>query len=238
MRFAGRRVVVTGASRGIGCAMAEAFAAEGAHVVGTRTTATDAPEGFCHEWLVADFSDAAQIESCAASFAAMPVDVLVNNAGINTIAPFAEIKPEDFRRIQQVNVYAPFRLCQAVLPGMRARGWGRIVNLSSIWGKIGKEQRGSYAASKFAIDGLTLAIAAEYSGSGVLANSIAPGFVDTELTRRVLGEAGIAKLVAGVPVGRLGRVEEIARVALFLASAENTFVTGQNLAVDGGFTRV
>jgi NAD(P)-dependent dehydrogenase (short-subunit alcohol dehydrogenase family) len=121
---------------------------------------------------------------------------------------------------------------------MRARGWGRIVNLSSIWGKIGKEQRGSYAASKFAIDGLTLAIAAEYSGAGVLANSIAPGFVDTELTRRVLGEAGIAKLVAGVPVGRLGRVDEIARVALFLASDENTFVTGQNLAVDGGFTRV
>lgn len=238
MRFTGRRVVVTGASRGIGRAIAKEFVAEGAHVVGTHTGLTGTPDDVCHEWIEADFTDLSQIESCAVRLSLIDIDVLINNAGINKISPFTEIVPQDFRTIQQVNVYAPFRLCQAVIPAMRARGWGRIVNLSSIWGKIGKEQRGSYSTSKFAVDGLTLSIAAEHSGAGILANSVAPGFIDTELTRRVLGDAEIARLVASVPVGRLGRVEEIARVVLFLSSDDNSFVTGQNIAVDGGFARV
>jgi len=230
--------VVTGASRGIGRAIALAFRAEGAWVIGTRTTAGGRPDDACREWITADFSDLAQIKACADAVRAAEPDVLVNNAGINKIAPFAEIAAEDFQLIQQVNVLAPFMLCQAAIPAMARRQWGRIVNISSIWGKISKEQRASYSTSKFALDGMTLALAAEHSVNGILANCIAPGFVDTELTRQVLGDAGIESLVAAVPVRRLGQPEEIARLVLWLSSEENTYLVGQNIAIDGGFTRV
>jgi len=238
MRFSNRKVLITGASRGIGRAIAQAFRSEGAWVVGTRTEKVSREDDACHEWFVANFLDAAQIVSCAEFVRKSEPDVLVNNAGINRVAPFAEITPEDFKSIQQVNVFAPFMFCQAVIPAMKRRGWGRIVNISSIWGKISKAQRASYSASKFAIDGLTLAIAAEHTEDGIIANSIAPGFVDTGLTRRILGETGIQTLVSQVPARRLGQVEEVARLVLWLASEENTYLVGQNVAIDGGFTRV
>lgn len=234
----GRSVLVTGASRGIGAEIARAFAGKGARVIGTRTSMAQADSQHCAEWLVADFSDAEQVKRCAEQVRALAPDVLVNNAGINKIGPFASIDPEDFLRIQQVNVFAPFMLCQAALPGMRERGWGRIVNIASIWGKIGKEYRASYAASKFALDGMTLALAAEHSQDGILANCVAPGFTDTELTRRVLGEEGIQQLSTMVPVRRMASPQEIANFVAWLGSDENTYITGQNIAIDGGFSRV
>jgi 3-oxoacyl-[acyl-carrier protein] reductase len=121
---------------------------------------------------------------------------------------------------------------------MKRKQWGRIVNVSSIFGKIGKELRGSYAASKFALDGLTAALAAEVAVDGILAHCVAPGFVDTELTRSILGDEGIKNLVARVPIGRLAKPEEIAAFVAWLAGPENTFISGQNIAIDGGFTRV
>lgn len=237
-RFSGKRVVVTGASRGIGREIAHGFRSEGAWVVGTRTARSDADADICHEWIVADFRDVAQIKACAERVRLAEPDVLVNNAGINVNAPFVEVSAEDFLIIHQVNVFAPFLLCQAAIPGMKRKGWGRIVNVSSIWGKISKEQRASYSASKFAIDGLTVSLAAEHSADGILANSVAPGFIDTELTHRMLGDGGIETLVAAVPARRLGRADEVAQLVLWLASQDNTFVAGQNIAIDGGFTRV
>jgi 3-oxoacyl-[acyl-carrier protein] reductase len=121
---------------------------------------------------------------------------------------------------------------------MRRRKWGRIVNIASVFGKVSKELRGPYSASKFALDGMTAALAAEAAADGVLANCVSPGFIDTELTRRVLGPAGIERLVATVPIRRLGRPEEIAAFVAWLAGPENTFISGQNIAADGGFTRV
>ena len=238
MRFAGKKAFVTGASRGIGRAIAKAFRADGAWVVGTRTERNDVADDVCQEWIGADFSDVEQIRACAERVRRAEPDVLVNNAGINKIAPFVEIRPDDFLSIQQVNVFAPFLLCQAAIPAMKRKGWGRIVNVSSIWGKISKEHRASYSTSKFAIDGMTVALAAEHSADGIIANSIAPGFIDTELTRRVLGEVGIKSLVSKVPVHRLGQVDEIAHLVLWLASEENTYLAGQNIAIDGGFSRV
>lgn len=237
-RFVGKCVVVTGASRGIGRAVAEAFRDEGARVIGTHTGKDREISDACSEWVVADFLDPQQITQCAVQVKSIAPDILINNAGIQKVSPFLEIQAEDFVALHQVNVLAPLLLCQAAIPAMRARGWGRIVNLSSIWGKISKERRASYSAAKFAIDGMTVALAAEFTADGVLANSVAPGFIDTELTRHVLGEAGIQRLVASVPAGRLGRVDEIARLILWLASDENTFIAGQNIAIDGGFTRV
>lgn len=238
MRLADNKVLVTGATRGIGRAIAEAFRAEGAWVIGTGTGEAVAGDDICNEYFRADFTDLDQIRACADFIRQAEPDVLVNNAGINKNAPFVEIAPEDFRSIQQVNVFAPFMLCQAAIPSMKRKGWGRIVNVSSIWGKISMAHRASYSASKFALDGMTVALAAEHAADGIVANSIAPGFIDTDLTRRMLGDAGIQALVSKVPAKRLGQVEEIARLVLWLASEENTFISGQNIAIDGGFTRV
>jgi NAD(P)-dependent dehydrogenase (short-subunit alcohol dehydrogenase family) len=238
LRLAGKKAFVTGASRGIGRAIAQALRAEGAWVIGTRTGKPDLTDDVCQEWVRADFSEVEQIKACAASVRQAEPDVLVNNAGINKIASFVDVDADDFLRIQQVNVLAPLLLCQAAIPSMKAKGWGRIVNVSSVWGKISKAHRASYSASKFALDGLTVALAAEHSADGILANSVAPGFIDTEMTRRVLGDAGISSLLCSVPIGRLGRAEEIARLVLWLAGSENTLIAGQNIAIDGGFTRV
>ena len=238
MRFSGKKVFVTGASRGIGHAIACAFREEGAYVIGTHTGANKEITGTCQEWVVSDFSDIQNIKDCAEYVRDAEPDILINNAGINKIAPFVDIDPNDFLSIQQINVFAPFMLCQAAVPAMKKKNWGRIVNISSIWGKVSKEHRASYSASKFALDGLTVALAAEHSADGIIANSIAPGIIDTELTRKVLGEEGMRTLALSVPVRRVGRVDEIARFVLYLADEENTYITGQNIAVDGGFSRV
>lgn len=236
MDFTGKTVFVTGATRGIGLAIAGRFKAGGARVIGTGTAAASSVEAL-DEYVSADFTRNEDTQACAARVAAIAPDILINNAGINKIAPFAEIALEDFVRIQTVNVTAPFVLCQAAVPAMRKRGWGRIVNISSIWGKISREHRVSYSAAKFAIDGLTLAIALEYARYGVLANCVAPGFTDTELTRRVLGENQLAQIAQTVPARRMADVAEIAGLVAWLASPENTYVTGQNIAIDGGFSR-
>lgn len=237
MRFADKKVFVTGASRGIGRAVAYAFRAEGASVTGTRARKQSDADDACQEWITADFSDAGQIKACAEQVRRLEPDVLVNNAGINKIAPFAEIAAEDFLAIQQVNVFAPFLLCQAAIPAMKKKGWGRIVNVSSIWGKISKEQRASYSASKFALDGMTLALAIEHGADGILANCVAPGIIDTELTRKVLGAEQLLRLVSTVPVRRMADAGEVARFIVWLGSPDNTYVTGQNIAIDGAYSR-
>jgi 3-oxoacyl-[acyl-carrier protein] reductase len=237
MVWADKTVCVTGASRGIGRSIAQAFKVKGAKVVGTCTNVTGADYS-CDEWLIADFAYSDQIESCAKSLTGLDIDILINCAGINKIAPFADIDPLDFLKIQQVNLFAPLRLCQAVLPKMLLNQWGRIVNISSVWGKVSKEFRASYSASKFALDGMTLALAAEHGANGILSNCVSPGFIDTELTRTVLGESGIRQITQGVPIRRLGQSNEIASLVVWLASEENTYLNGQNISVDGGFSRV
>lgn len=233
----GRTAVITGATRGIGLAVAGAYKAAGARVIGISSS-KDGDASACDEHLVADLSDRAATIALAERLGKMDPDVLVNNAGINKIAPFAKISLEDFEEIQTVNLLAPFLLSRAVVPGMKRKGWGRIVNIASIFGKISRAQRASYSSSKFALDGLTAAISAEHAKDGILANCISPGFIDTELTRRILSKDQITELAAQVPAGRLGTAEEIAAFVVWIGGPLNTYITGQNLAIDGGFTRV
>jgi 3-oxoacyl-[acyl-carrier protein] reductase len=232
----GRRALVTGGTRGIGLAIAERLRGDGAAVLVTgRRPRAEGLDGF--EYRSVDFAEPSALEAFAEEAREWSPDVLVNNAGINKLSPFGEIDPADFDRIQAVNVRAPMLLCRAVAPGMRERGWGRVVNIASIWSVLSRAGRGSYSASKFALDGLTAALAAEVAAHGVLANCVSPGFVDTALTRSVLGEDGIAQLVAEVPAGRLAQPEEIAALVAWLVGPENTFVSAQNIVIDGGFSR-
>lgn len=233
----GHSALVTGGTRGIGKATAERLLLEGASVTVTGTSSQgDPPEGA--QYLGVDFADPTKTAAFATLIANAGFDILVNNAGTNRIAPFAEIDPADFERIQRVNVTAPFLLCRSVIPGMRKKGWGRIVTVSSIWGRISREQRGSYSASKFAVDGMTAALAAEVARDGILANCVAPGFTETEMTREIIGEAGMKDLAKQVPIGRLAKPEEIAALVVWLVGPENTYISGQNIVIDGGFTRV
>lgn len=235
--LSGKLAVVTGGTRGIGAAIATRLVADGARVLVTGTR-VDGRGPEATEYRAVDFADAAATQAFADELAALAPDVLINNAGINKISPFAEIDAADFARIQQVNVTAPFLLARAVIPTMVAKGWGRIVTLSSIWGRISKAGRGAYSTSKFAVEGMTAALAAEVAEAGILANCVAPGFIDTELTRTVLGEDGVRNLAAQVPARRLGQPEEVAALVAWLAGPENTYVSGQNIVIDGGFTRV
>lgn len=232
-----KKALVTGASKGIGYEIAKAFSNSGVKVYGTRTKKSGQNKAVS-EWLTADFGDQIELEKCIKDVGEISPDILVNCAGINFIAPFRKIQSSEFLRIQQINVFAPFMFCKEVIPLMKRKSWGRIVNVSSIWGKVGKEYRASYMASKFALDGITLALAAEHSKDGILANCVAPGFTETNLTRQVLGDAGMKKVGKMVPIKRLAQPKEIAEFIFYLGSDNNTYITGQNIAIDGGFTRV
>lgn len=233
----GKLALVTGGTRGIGAAIARRMRVEGAQVIVTGTRQGATPPDGC-ELHTIDFEDRVSTERFADRVRTWEIDILVNNAGINKIGAFHQLHPDDFDRVQAVNVRAPFLLCRAVLPNMRARKWGRIVNISSIFGKVSKEFRGPYSTSKFAIDGMTAALAAEVAVDGILANCVAPGFIDTDLTRRILGDSGIAMVASTIPIGRLGTPEEVAALVAWLAGPENTYISGQNIVIDGGFTRV
>lgn len=230
-----KRALVTGGTRGIGRAIAEALVDAGHEVVVTGTAAEGHPPQGC-AYRRCDFTEPSALDGLLREVAREELAVLINNAGINAVAPLAEYDPAMFARIQQVNVTAPFLLCRAAVPGMRMRRFGRIVNITSIFGVVSKAGRAAYSASKFALFGLSRALALEVAADNVLVNCVAPGFVDTELTRRTLGEAGIAQVVGQVPVGRLAQPDEIARYVRFLVSEENTYMTGQHIVVDGGFT--
>lgn len=230
-----RKVLVTGGTRGIGRATAKLFCEKGFEVSVTGTSPSGkGPDGT--SYLACDFSDMKTTEIFAKEISQMGFSILINNAGINKVGCLTDYPLKDFQLLQQVNVIVPFLLCRAAVPGMCQRKFGRIVNITSVFSQVSKEGRGAYSASKFGLFGLSRALALEVGKDNVLVNCLAPGFVDTELTHGILGEKGVAEMVSKVPMKRLASPDEIACYALFLASEENTYMIGQNIVVDGGFT--
>ena len=235
-----RVALVTGGSRGIGKAIALALAGAGAAVAVNYRARGDEAEavveairktGGSAAAFSADVSQRVDVHSMVHDVEERlgPIDVLVNNAGIATPHSLDDLTEDDFDRTLAVNLKSAFLCTQAVLPGMRARRWGRIINLSSIGARIGSTSVSvSYAASKAGIEGLTRAYAVRLAREGVTVNAIAPGLIDTEMGKPLL-EAGLA---ARIPVGRAGTGDEIAQVALLLTS--NEYITGQTIAVNGG----
>jgi 3-oxoacyl-[acyl-carrier protein] reductase len=242
----GRVAVVTGGTRGIGLAIVHQLAEAGASVIATGTSdrSSDGVEALRERGYPVSYhsvqldEDDSLAAFCAFVSSMERLDVLVNNAGVNEITPVHEVDPESYDRLHRVNLRAPFLLCGAAIPVMRAGGWGRIVNVASIWATITKPGRSMYTASKFGLVGMTKTAAVENAALGILVNAVSPGFTMTELTRSTLSADEIDRLAAQVPAGRFAEPEEMAKVVAFLCSPLNTYLTAQNVTVDGGFTTV
>ena len=166
------------------------------------------------------------------------IDILVNNAGINKIDNFVDTKSEDFEEILNVNLKAPYEISKMVTKKMIKNKYGRIVNISSIFGKLSKPKRSLYSMSKFGIHGLTGALAAELSDKNILTNTVSPGFVNTDLTKKILSVKEMKNLAELVPIKRFAETDEIVKLVMFLCSNENTYLSGQNIMIDGGFSIV
>ena len=244
--LADRVAVVTGGTRGIGLAIVRQLAEAGASVLATGTSediseglAALHAEGLSVTYRQARLDDEGSLRSFCDFIASMErLDILVNNAGVNQIAPVEEVEPQDYDRLHRVNLRAPLLVCGAAVPVMRRGEWGRIVNIASIWATITKPGRSMYTASKFGLVGLTKAVAVENAARGILVNAVSPGFTMTELTRSTLSADEIKHLAKQVPAGRFAEPEEMARTIAFLCSPLNTYMTAQNVTIDGGFTTI
>lgn len=217
----GKTALVTGASRGIGAAIAGRFRKAGARVLAPARSEMDLRSG-------------ASVRAYLGSLSG-PVDILVNDAGINILGSSGEIADGQFEEVLQVNLLAPLKLMSGVAGSMKKRRYGRILNVSSIWSLVTRARRVAYTASKSGLNGLTRSLAVELAPFGVLVNALAPGYVDTELTRKNNSLREIAAIERAIPLGRLGTPEEMAEVAAFLCSERNTYITGQVLVADGGY---
>jgi NAD(P)-dependent dehydrogenase (short-subunit alcohol dehydrogenase family) len=217
-----RIALVTGASRGIGAAVAERLRGNGFEVLSPPRSELD-------------LLDNASIDAYLARLD-RAVDVLVNNAGINVLGEATEYRDDDLRPMMQVNLLAPLRLAQRLAVGMARRGYGRIVNISSVWSLVTRPRRAVYSTTKAALNGLTRSLAVELAPRGVLVNAVAPGYVETALTLQNNSPQELEVIRQSVPLRRLAQPAEIAEVVAFLASDRNTYMTGQVIVVDGGFT--
>lgn len=216
-----KNALITGASRGIGLAIANCFKKQGINVLAPGRSELN-------------LLDEDSIDNYLAALK-FPVDILVNNAGINILGSIEELEEQNIKETMQVNLLAPLRIIRRVSPKMINRKYGRIVNVGSIWGIITKPGRVTYTLTKSGIGGLTRSTAVELASSNVLVNCVAPGYVNTELTRKNNPPKELEKIKRSIPLQRLAEPGEIAELVFFLCSDKNTYITGQTIAIDGGY---
>ena len=241
----GKVALVTGASGGIGGAIAKALHGQGATVIlsGTRQGALDAVKaelGSRAFTVIANLSDTASVEAlpkAAEEAAGASIDILVNNAGITKDNLFMRMKDEEWDQVLAVNLTAAFRLSRAVLRGMMKNRWGRIIQITSVVGATGNPGQGNYAAAKAGLVGMTKSLASEVASRNITVNAIAPGFIQTAMTE-VLTDAQKEMIAQRIPAGRMGIPTEIAAAAVYLASEEAAYVTGQTVHVNGGMAMI
>ena len=218
-----KTVLVTGASRGIGAAIANTMQERGWSVL-------------CPQRCELDLSSADSVSRFCETLKGLRVDALVNNAGVNYIGDLAEISEADWQEMLMVNLTSARLLMQAVAPGMQEREWGRIVNISSIFSLVTKPRRAAYSATKGALNALTRAAAVEFGAKGVLVNSVCPGYIETDMTKQNNSPSDLTAICSTIPLGRLGDPSEIGKVVAFLCSDDASYITGQLIVTDGGFT--
>jgi acetoacetyl-CoA reductase len=234
-----RVAVVTGGTRGIGRAISVALNNAGYRVAANYGGNDQAAQSFNAETGIPVFKfDVSDFNACTQGIKAIegalgPVDILVNNAGITRDTTMHRMSHEQWNAVIQTNLTSCFNTARAVIDGMRSRGFGRIVNIGSINGQAGQYGQVNYAAAKSGIHGFTKALAQEGAARGITVNAVAPGYVDTEMVRAVPPDV-LEKIIARIPVGRLGKAEDIARTVLFLVADEADFITGSTLSVNGG----
>lgn len=235
-----KTVLITGGSRGIGAAIARLFAAEGYRVLINYVNNEEAATALCKELgceaFKFDVSDRNAVLDFKESLAArgITVDVLINNAGVSLFGLFQYVDAEAAERMYGVNLFGTLNCIRAFLPQMVEKKDGVIINLSSVWGEVGASCEVDYSAAKAAVIGLTKALAKEVGFSGVRVNCLSPGVIDTDMNAN-LSVADVEEIVNSVPLERLGKGEDVAKAALFLASDNASYITGQVLSVDGGW---
>lgn len=219
-----RKALITGTSRGLGKAIKELFEQKGIKVFAPSRQEMDLSCNRSIKNYISKLDD--------------DIDILVNNAGINELASLDEITDEKIQDMLQVNLVAQIQLIKLLTPNMKKNNFGRIVNISSIWSDFSKEKRILYSVAKAGVKGLTVASAVELSKYNILVNAVAPGFVNTEMTSKNNTPEQIEQLTKALPIKRLAEPKEIAEAVYFLASDKNTFITGQTIFADGGFSCV
>ena len=241
--FSNKTVIVTGGTRGIGAAIVELFQQCNADVIATGTDTKEMdrinrdPSGGKLKYIHLDFNSNDSVQSFLDFINKRDrIDVLINNAGVNKIATIDKIDENEWDWINKVNLRGPFLLTKAVSEIMKKQGYGRILNIASIFGVVSKVKRAAYSTTKWGLVGFTKAVALDLAPHNILVNAVSPGFVDTELTRKILGNKEIKELIDTIPQKRLADAGEIAKTVVFLTSHHNTYITGQNIIVDGGFT--
>jgi len=236
----GKVALVTGGARGIGYSVATRLYEAGAHVgisdlAGAEEAAQQLTGGGKTVGVAGDVSDMAQVEQVVGAVEQVlgPIDILVNNAGITRDGLLMRMSEDDWDLVLKVNLRGTFNATKVVTRGMMKRRWGRVVNVASVVGIRGNAGQGNYSASKAGVIGFTKSIARELASRNVLVNAVAPGFIDTEMTKK-LSESVREELAKQIPMGRLGAPEDVARAVLFLASDLADYITGHVLVVDGG----
>ena len=235
-----RTAVVTGGSRGIGAAISKALKQAGYSVAANYGGNDEAAAKFKQETGIPVFKwDVSSYEACIDGLKKVendvgPVDILVNNAGITRDTMFHRMKPEQWYQVINTNLNSLFNMCRPVIEGMRTRGWGRVIVISSINGQKGQAGQVNYSAAKAGDIGFVKALAQENANKGIMVNAICPGYIGTEMVQAIDPEVLKAKILPQIPMGRLGQAEEIAAAVVYLASDEAAWITGSTLTINGG----